>query len=258
MNTMLRWSPTRQFHFHNDNLFERFLGDATDEATQRPPWLPAAEGRIEDGTYVIQFALPVSTGTRPGLRTSPRRGDRHATHRGQRHDDARRVTRRVQPPSVPEVRGPCQWPPLAQRRVESGADRDGQTTMISVLGVPLKGRRETHVRVGHAVTVGTHSRRRRTATRLRRLTRRGFAVHAILYSLLCLTTTAPRVGDPQGPGSDLYRHRHRARGRRARSGCVPSRARRAPSRTARPPAVASPVRPPELASPLLSGHLGKG
>jgi len=40
---------------------------------------------------------------------------------------------------------------------------------------------------------------------------------------------------------DLYRHRHRARGRRARSGCVPSRARRAPSRTARPPAVASPV-----------------
>ena len=58
MNTMLRWSPTRQFHFHNDNLFERFLGDATDEATQRPPWLPAAEGRIEDGTYVIQFALP--------------------------------------------------------------------------------------------------------------------------------------------------------------------------------------------------------
>jgi len=34
------------------------LGDATDEATQRPPWLPAAEGRIEDGTYVIQFALP--------------------------------------------------------------------------------------------------------------------------------------------------------------------------------------------------------
>ena len=139
----------------------------------------------------------MSTGTRPGLRTSPRRGDRHATHRGQRHDDARRATRRVQPPSVPEVRGPCQWPPLAQRRVESGADRDGQTTMISVLGVPLKGRRDTHVRVGHAVTVGTHSRRRRTATRLRRLTRRGFAVHAILYSLLCLTTTAPRVGDPR-------------------------------------------------------------
>ena len=42
---------------------------------------------------------------------------------------------------------------------------------------------------------------------------------------------------------DLYHHRHRARGRRARSGCAPSPARRAPSRTARPPAVASPTRP---------------
>jgi HSP20 family protein len=61
MNTMLRWSPTRQFHFHNDadDLFERFFaGAATDEAVQRPSWLPAAEGRIEDGTYVIQLALP--------------------------------------------------------------------------------------------------------------------------------------------------------------------------------------------------------
>jgi len=59
MNTMLRWSPTRQFHFHHDtdNLFEGFFGDATDEA-QRPSWLPAAEGRMEDGTYVIQLALP--------------------------------------------------------------------------------------------------------------------------------------------------------------------------------------------------------
>src|SRR5438874_12561585 len=59
MNTMLRWSPTRQFHLHHDdNLFARFFGDATDEAAQRPPWLPAAEGRTEDGTYVIQLALP--------------------------------------------------------------------------------------------------------------------------------------------------------------------------------------------------------
>jgi len=58
MNTMLRWSPTRQFHFHpdTDNLFERFFG-ATDEA-QRLSWLPAAEGRMENGTYVIQLALP--------------------------------------------------------------------------------------------------------------------------------------------------------------------------------------------------------
>jgi HSP20 family protein len=58
MNTMLRWSPTRQFHFHVDDLFERFFGGATAEAVQRPSWLPAAEGRTEDGTYVIQLALP--------------------------------------------------------------------------------------------------------------------------------------------------------------------------------------------------------
>ena len=60
MNTMLRWSPARQFHFHHaaDNLFERFVGGVTDEGAQPSPWLPAAEGRIEDGTYVIQLALP--------------------------------------------------------------------------------------------------------------------------------------------------------------------------------------------------------
>ncbi len=61
MNTMLRWSPTRKFHFHHDvdDLFLRFFDGVTDEAVQRPAsWLPAAEGRIEDGTYVIQLALP--------------------------------------------------------------------------------------------------------------------------------------------------------------------------------------------------------
>src|SRR5437899_12390523 len=60
MNTMLRWSPTRQFHFHHDvdDLSERFFGGATDEAAQRPSWLPAAEGRTADGTYVIQLAMP--------------------------------------------------------------------------------------------------------------------------------------------------------------------------------------------------------
>jgi HSP20 family protein len=58
MNTMLRWSPTRQFHFHVDDLFEGFFGGAPDEAAQRSSWLPAAEGRTEDGTYVIQLALP--------------------------------------------------------------------------------------------------------------------------------------------------------------------------------------------------------
>ena len=61
MNTMLRWSPTRQFHFHHDidTIFPRFFDSATDEVAQRAPsWLPAAEGRIEDGSYVIQVALP--------------------------------------------------------------------------------------------------------------------------------------------------------------------------------------------------------
>jgi HSP20 family protein len=60
MNTMLRWSPTQQFHFHHnvDSLSERLFGGATDEVAQRPSWLPAAEGRTEDGSYVIQLALP--------------------------------------------------------------------------------------------------------------------------------------------------------------------------------------------------------
>src|SRR5207248_11227133 len=60
MNTMLHWSPTRQFHFHHDvdDLSERFFGGATDGAAQRPLWPPAAEGRMEAGTYVIQLALP--------------------------------------------------------------------------------------------------------------------------------------------------------------------------------------------------------
>jgi HSP20 family protein len=60
MNTMLRWSPTHQFHLHHDvdDLSERSLGGATAEVAQRASWLPAAEGRMEDGTYVIQLALP--------------------------------------------------------------------------------------------------------------------------------------------------------------------------------------------------------
>jgi HSP20 family protein len=61
MTTMLRWSPTRKFHFHYDidDLFQRSFDGATDEAAQRTPsWLPAVEGRIEDGTYVMQVALP--------------------------------------------------------------------------------------------------------------------------------------------------------------------------------------------------------
>jgi HSP20 family protein len=61
MTTMLRWSPARKFHFHHDvdGLFPEFFNGATDEAAQRAPeWLPAAEGRIDDGTYVIQVAMP--------------------------------------------------------------------------------------------------------------------------------------------------------------------------------------------------------
>jgi HSP20 family protein len=61
MTTTLRWSPTRQFHFHHDvdDLSLRFFDGATDEAAQSAPsWLPAVEGRIEDGTYVMQLALP--------------------------------------------------------------------------------------------------------------------------------------------------------------------------------------------------------
>ena len=59
MNTMLHWSPTRQFHFHQDIDFPRFFDGATDGVAQRAPsWSPAGEGRLEDGTYVIQLALP--------------------------------------------------------------------------------------------------------------------------------------------------------------------------------------------------------
>jgi HSP20 family protein len=62
MNAMLRWSPTRRFHFHDTNeLFNRSIGDlptATEESTYGTAWLPAAEGRIEDGVYVMQISLP--------------------------------------------------------------------------------------------------------------------------------------------------------------------------------------------------------
>jgi len=61
MNAMLHWSPTAQFHFHHpvEGVLPRFFNGATNEAPQpATSWLPATEGRIEDGTYVIQFALP--------------------------------------------------------------------------------------------------------------------------------------------------------------------------------------------------------
>lgn len=62
-STMLHWSPTAKFHFHRpvEDMFPGFFdaAGATNETPQpAAPWLPATEGRIEDGTYVIQFALP--------------------------------------------------------------------------------------------------------------------------------------------------------------------------------------------------------
>jgi len=63
MTTMIPWSPFMpKLHFHHHHvadLFPEFFDVATDEPAQRAAaWLPAAEGRIEDGTYVIQLALP--------------------------------------------------------------------------------------------------------------------------------------------------------------------------------------------------------
>ena len=63
MTTMMRWSPfTPKLHFHHHHvhdLFPRFFDAATDEPAQpAAAWLPAAEGRLEDGTYIIQLALP--------------------------------------------------------------------------------------------------------------------------------------------------------------------------------------------------------
>jgi HSP20 family protein len=61
MSTMLHWSPTAKFHFHHplEDLFPRFFDGATNEVPQHAQsWRPATEGRIEDGTFIIQFALP--------------------------------------------------------------------------------------------------------------------------------------------------------------------------------------------------------
>jgi HSP20 family protein len=62
MTTMLRWSPARRFHFHHHGLADVFPGlldGATHEITERDSaWSPAVEGRIENGAYVIQLALP--------------------------------------------------------------------------------------------------------------------------------------------------------------------------------------------------------
>jgi HSP20 family protein len=64
MTTMTRWSPYMSrlhFHHHHDvnGLFPRFFDGTPDEAAEPAvSWVPAAEGRLENGTYVIQLALP--------------------------------------------------------------------------------------------------------------------------------------------------------------------------------------------------------
>ena len=63
MTTLMNWSPfDLKFHHHHhhvEDLFPVFFDGAADEVAQPvASWLPAAEGRLEDGTYVIQFALP--------------------------------------------------------------------------------------------------------------------------------------------------------------------------------------------------------
>ena len=59
MTTMIRWSPRLHFHHHVEDLFPGLFDHTLDEPAERAAsWLPAAEGRIEDGTYVIQLALP--------------------------------------------------------------------------------------------------------------------------------------------------------------------------------------------------------
>src|SRR5713101_9846418 len=63
MTTMIRWSPfLPKFHLHHHHHDGESLlqgNGAPDEAAQgAPSWRPAVEGRIEDGTYVIQLALP--------------------------------------------------------------------------------------------------------------------------------------------------------------------------------------------------------
>jgi HSP20 family protein len=64
MTTMTRWFPyvpKLHFHHHHDveGLFPRmFDGTPDEEAQPAASWLPAAEGRLENDTYIIQLALP--------------------------------------------------------------------------------------------------------------------------------------------------------------------------------------------------------
>jgi HSP20 family protein len=88
MTTMMHWSPTQKFHLHHhhvEDLFPRLFESAADEVA--PPvasWLPAAEGRLEDGIYVIQFALPGVDPKEVGLSVMDSvltvKGERKANH----------------------------------------------------------------------------------------------------------------------------------------------------------------------------------
>ena len=66
MSTMIRWSPSAsQLHHHHhlhrdvDDWFRRFFDGRADQVAQDDrSWHPAVEGWVENGTYVIQFAVP--------------------------------------------------------------------------------------------------------------------------------------------------------------------------------------------------------
>ena len=62
MTTMTRWyMPKLHVHHHHDanELFRRIFEGVPEEGAQpAASWVPAAEGRLENGTYVIQLALP--------------------------------------------------------------------------------------------------------------------------------------------------------------------------------------------------------
>ena len=123
MTTMMHWSPfTSKFHLHHhhvEDLFPRFVDGAADEAA--PPaasWLPAVEGRLEDGTYIIQFALPgvdpkaVEVSVMDNLLTI--KGERKANHDPQARttSSARSRTARSSGASPsPRVSTPPRWRP---------------------------------------------------------------------------------------------------------------------------------------------------
>ena len=62
MTTLMTWTPfdpkLHHHHHHVADLFPGSFDGAADEVAQPvASWLPAAEGRLEDGTY-IQLAMP--------------------------------------------------------------------------------------------------------------------------------------------------------------------------------------------------------